>query len=76
MALKIIVGYAEKDSAEEHLIVIRIDIFIISDMIDSNGKVKCMVHQSSYQCGGIRSAINHVYIWTRLQMPERMKIEL
>ena len=47
-----------------------------ADMVDSNGKVKCMVHQSSSQYGGIRSAINHVYILTRLKMPEIMKREL
>ena len=45
-------------------------------MVDSNGKVKCMVHQSSYQYGGIRSAINHVYIFAIVQMPEIMKREL
>ena len=45
-------------------------------MVDSNGKVKFMVHQSSYQYGGIRSGINHVYILARVRITERMKIEL
>ena len=35
-----------------------------------------MVHQSSSQYGGIRSAINYVYILARVQIPERMKREL
>ena len=35
-----------------------------------------MVHQSSYRYGGIKSAINHVYILARVQMPEIMKREL
>ena len=55
---------------------IRGEEIITADMVDSSGKVKCMVHQSSSQYEGIRSAINHVYIFTRVQMPERMKREL
>ena len=35
----------ENDSAEEHLIAIRINIIITADMVDINGKVKSMVHQ-------------------------------
>ena len=35
-----------------------------------------MVHQSSSQYGGIRSAINNVNILTRVQMPEIIKREL
>ena len=35
-----------------------------------------MVHQSSSQCGGIRSAINHVYILARVKMREIIKREL
>ena len=62
MALKMNVAYVEKDNAEEHLRAIRSDGIITADMVDSTGKVKCMVHQSSSQYGGIRSAINHVYI--------------
>ena len=76
MALKMNVPYVEKYSAEEHLKAIRSDGIIITNMVDSNIKVKCMVHQSSYQYGGIRSAINRVYILARVKMPERMKIEL
>ena len=45
-------------------------------MVDSNGKVKCMVHQSSSQCGGIRRAINHVNILARVQIPKIIKREL
>ena len=60
MASKINVSYAEKDSAEDPLRAIRSNGIITADMVDSNGNVKCMVHQSSSQYGGIRSAINHV----------------
>ena len=67
------VPYVEKDSAEEHLRAIRSKIIITVDIVDSNGKVKCMFHQSCSQYGGIRSAINHVYIVERVQIPERMK---
>ena len=35
-----------------------------------------MVHQSSSQCGGIRSAINHVYILARVKIREIIKREL
>ena len=52
------------------------DIIISADMVDINSKVNSMVNQPSSQYGGIRSAINHVYILARLQMPERMKTEL
>ena len=52
------------------------DEIITTDMVDSNGRVKCMVHQSSYQYGGIRSAINHVYIFSGVKILERMKREL
>ena len=45
-------------------------------MVDSYGKVKCMLHQSSSQYGCIRSATDHVYILERVQMLERMRIEL
>ena len=45
MTLKMNVVYVEKDSAEEHLRAIRIDEIITADIVDSNGKVNCMVHQ-------------------------------
>ena len=73
---KMNVPYVEKDSAEEHLRAIRSKIIITVDMMDSSGKLKCMFHQSCSQYGGIRSAINHVYILERVQIPERMKKEL
>ena len=76
MASKINVSYVEKDSAEENLISIRSDGIITADMVDSNGKVKCMVRQSSSRYGGIRSASNHVYISARVQIPEIMKREI
>ena len=76
MASKTNIPYVEKGSAEEHLIEIRSNGIITADMADSNVKVKCMVHQSSYQYGGIRRAINHVYILERVKMPERIKREL
>ena len=60
LASKMNVTYVEKDIVEEHLIAIRSEKIITADMVDSNVKVKCMVNQSSYQYGGIRSAINHV----------------
>ena len=49
---------------------------ISAEMVDGNGKVKCMVHPSSSQYGGIRSAINHVYILEIVQMTEIMKREI
>ena len=49
---------------------------ISAEMVDGNGKVKCMVHPSSSQYGGIRSAINHVYILEIVQMKEIMKREI
>ena len=70
------VSYMEKDSEEEHLRAIRSENIITADMVDCNGKVKCMVHQSSSQYGDIRSSINHVYILTRVQMKERTRREL
>ena len=45
MALKMNVPYVEKYSAGEHLKAIRSDGIITADRVDSNGKVKCMVHQ-------------------------------
>ena len=45
MALKMNVSYVENDSAEENLRVIRSYGIITADMVDSNVKVKCMVHQ-------------------------------
>ena len=70
------VPYVEKDSVEEHLRAIRSKLIITVDMVDSNGKLKCMFLQSHSQYGGIRSAINHVYILARVQIPERMKKEI
>ena len=70
------VSSVEKDSAEEHLRAIRSNEIITADMLNSNERVKCMVHQSSSKYGGIRRAINHVYILERVQMPEIMKREL
>ena len=76
MALKMNVANMKKDSAEENLRTIWIKIIVTTDMVDSNGKLNCMVYQSSYQYGGIRSGINHVYILARVQIPETMKREL
>ena len=45
MASKMNVAYVEKDSAEEHLRAIRSKVIITVEMLDSNGKVKCMFHQ-------------------------------
>ena len=59
MAYKMNIPYVENYSAEWHLRAIRGDESITADMVYSNGRVKCMVHQSSSQYGGIRSAINH-----------------
>ena len=42
---KMNVPYVEKDSAEEHLRAIRSKVIITVEMLDSNGKVKCMFHQ-------------------------------
>ena len=76
MASKMNVAYVENGSTEEHLRAIRSSEIITGEIVYSNGKVKCMFHQSSYQYEGIRSAINHVYIFSRVQMPEIMKREL
>ena len=76
MALKMNVSYAEKDGAEELLRETRRDVIITAYMVNIDEKVKCMIHQSSYQYGGIRSTINHVYILARVKIPERMKREL
>ena len=43
MASKMNVAYVEKDSAEENLKAIRSHKSINTDMVDSNGNVKCMV---------------------------------
>ena len=55
---------------------IRSIAIINADMVDSNVKSKSMFRQSSSRYGGIRSAINHVYILEIVQIPERMKREL
>ena len=47
IASKLNVAYVEKDSADENLIAIRGEKIITADMVDSNGEVKCIVHQSS-----------------------------
>ena len=73
MASRMNVAYVEKVSAEEHLRAISSGIIINADMVDSNVKVDCMVHQSSSHYGGIRSDINRVYILARVKMPEIMK---
>ena len=69
MASKINDAYVEKDSVEGNLRAIRSDEIITTEMVESNGKVKCMVQQSSSQYGGTRIAINHVFILERVQMP-------
>ena len=69
MAPKMNVAYMGKDSEEEHLRSIISDGIITADVVDINGKVKRMVHQSSSQYGGIRSTINHVYILARVYIP-------
>ena len=66
----------EKDSTGDHLRAIISNGIITAEMVGSNGKGMCMVHQSSSKYGGTRSAINHVYIMERVQMPEILKIEL
>ena len=43
MASKMNVAYVEKDSAEENLKATRSHKSINTDMVDSNGNVKCMV---------------------------------
>ena len=45
MASKMNIDYVEKDSAEDHFIVTRSNKIITTYMVDSNVKVKCMVHQ-------------------------------
>ena len=76
MASEINVNYMEKDCVKDHLREIRSNKIVTADIVDSTGKVNCMVHQSSYQYEVIRSAINHVYILARVKIPERMKREL
>ena len=76
MTSKTNVAYVENDILEEHLIPIRGERIITPGMVESNGNMKCIFHQSSCQYVGIISAINHIYILERVQMPERMKIEL
>ena len=73
MSLEINVPYVDKYSVEENLRSININGVIHTDMVGSNGKVKCVFHQSSSQYGGIRSAINYVYILARVQLPEILK---
>ena len=48
MALKINVSYMEKDSTGKYLREIRSNNIITEYVVDSNVKVKCMVHQSSF----------------------------
>ena len=48
MALKINVSYMEKDSTGKYLRDIRSNNIITEYVVDSNVKVKCMVHQSSF----------------------------
>ena len=69
MVLKMDVSYVEKDITEENLREIRSDGIIITDILDSIRKVKCMVHQSSSQYRGIRSVINYVYMLARAKIP-------
>ena len=66
----------KNDNVEEHLIEIRSNEIITVDMVESNGRVKCMVHQSRSQYEGIRSTINRVYILARVQIPEITKREI
>ena len=62
MASKLNVAYVERGSKKDDLRSIRSNVIIDADMVNINGKVKCMVHQSSSQYKGTRSAIDHVYI--------------
>ena len=62
------VAYVENDSAEDNMRAIKINGIITTDMMDINGDMKFMVHQSSSQYGGIRSEINHVYILAIVKM--------
>ena len=45
MASKMNVDFVDKFSAEEHLRAIRSNGIITAEILDSNGNVKCMVHQ-------------------------------
>ena len=54
------VDYVENDGVEENLRAIRSNTNITADMVDINGKVNYMVHQSSSQYGFIRGAMNNV----------------
>ena len=76
MASKINDASVENDSVEGNLRAIRSDKIITTEMVDSNGKVKCMVHQSSSQYGGTIIAIDHVFILERVKIPEIKKREL
>ena len=55
---------------------IRSNKIITADMVYSNGKVKCMFHQSGSQYGIIIGTINHVYILERVKILERIRREL
>ena len=60
MASKMNVAHVETDSAEDNLKANISNGIINAYMVDSNGKVKCMVHQSSSQYEGTRGAISRV----------------
>ena len=45
MASEMNVAYVEKDSAEDNFRSIRSNRIITADVVDSNGNLKCMVHQ-------------------------------
>ena len=69
MVSKINVVCVEKDSVESYLRVIRSTKIVTADMVDSNGKVSFMFHQSGSNYGGVRSAIRHVYIFAGVKIP-------
>ena len=62
MTSKMNVADVERESAEENLRAIRSNRNITADMVDRNGKMKCMFYQSNSQYGDIRISINHVYL--------------
>ena len=76
MASKINGTYVEKDSVEDHLRAISSNGIITIDMVQSNGNVKCVVHQSSYLQLVTRIATNTIYVFERVQIKERMKREM
>ena len=68
--------WVDRDAAEAYIKDARLGSAVTDEMVNNDGKVKCMVYQSASQYSGIRSAIAYLYKLARVPVPEDMTREI